>query len=181
MFIVSTYFRSEHSLALTCNAHPVFRLCHDGKWISEFRADETCYGPNERDAVVCMRSTRKHHEDEAIRSVINVPVRRLQGDRQVLYVTGTVRAPMTKQNLSICLDRGISVSVEAKRPGSMVLTFRDKRYKNVVKALEEGTKGITGLSPLPEYIATIHDDNPDGDNQWLSAWQTSFVPSQSLT
>ena len=153
--------------------HVICNLLPDGQWRKEW-ITTTNIERTERDAVKVMRDIASSMAKIGVtRQKIEVPVKKLQGDRQVLYVEAHIKLLLSLPNLDRALNMGLNVSVNAEKPGSMMLTFRRKRYKEVVeecKAAElEKFLGFDPARPI-RYEAAIIDSNPDADNDWIKPY-----------
>lgn len=157
--------------------HVICNLLPDGKWRKEWITTTNIDG-TERDAVVHMKDLVAHNAKFGPkRDKIEVPVKKLQGDRQVLYVEAHVKVILSLPNIEMAINEGRQVSVNVDKPGNMILTFRRKRYKDLVADIEAAKLDrYLGYDPqVPiKYEAAIHDSAPELDDDWIPAtWRTS--------
>lgn len=157
-------------------------LLPSGKWKREWITGEDFTG-TERDAKLAMARAIKAAnvpDREVLRRKIEVPVKKLLGSDTPLYIEAHVKVVLTALNLELCITEGRNVSVNAAKPGRMILTFRRKRYKEVVEEIKaaklERFYGFDPKKPI-KYEAAIFDTNPELDNDWIApTWRTGPQP-----
>jgi hypothetical protein len=159
--------------------HILCNLLPDGKWRKEWITTTNLQG-SERDAVVHMKQVAKSALEAKVpvhRQKIEVPTKKLQGDRQVLYTEAHIKVILSLPNIDMAINEGRQVSVNVAKPGNMILTFRRKRYKDLVEAIKEAKlERYLGFDPERpiQYEAAIIDTAPELDDDWIPAtWRTS--------
>lgn len=167
--------------------HIICNLMPDGKWRKEWITTTNLQG-TERDAVVFMKDLARDLQGAKVpvlRQKIEVPVKKLQPGRAVLYVEAHVKAILSLPNMDRALMENRNVSVNVEKPGSFIMTFRRERY-SILKGeiLSAGLERYLGFDPERpiQYEAAIHDDNPGLDDDWIpETWRTNSNPSPSRT
>jgi hypothetical protein len=170
---------------LGVKVHVIVNLLPNGQWRKEWITTKNIEG-SEREAVGHMKLTARQMAKAGVkRQKIEVPVKKLQGDRKVLYVEAHVKVILSLPNIERAIQEGRYVSVNAEKPGSMILTFRRERYKDLVAEIKAaGLERYLGFNPERpiQYEAAIHDDNPALDDDWIQQpWLTNSKPSPSPT
>lgn len=161
--------------------HELLDLMPDGKWKREWITVENIDGP-ERDARLAMRKVAA--VGGALRQKIEVPVKKLLMSDRPLYVEAHVKMLLSGPNLEMVLHEGLYASVNANKPGYMILTFRALRYADLKEKMKDAKLerflGFNREEPV-KYEAAIFDDNPSLDDDWMPGWRTNSKHTQSPT